>query len=107
MTKKKLEGIVKKFEDNKKRINEAFGTRDRTKEKLNGKTTLALLNKVLNRWCYSSFKSDDKRKMKDGKRISIVKYFLINKCNKEFNIRKELKPYRKTVVETLHPIIGI
>ena len=107
MTKEKLEGIIEKFEKNRERIHKAFVMRDGTKGKLDCKKTLALLNKVLNRWCYSSFKYVDKRERKDGKLISIAKYNLINKCNKEFNIRKELKPYRKTVVETLHPIIGI
>ena len=105
MTKEKLDSIIEEFEKNRKNIHVAFEMRDRTKGKLDGTKTLALLNKVLDRWCYSKVKSDDKRIRLNGKRVNNSEYKLEENGNEGFDIRKEVKPYKMTEVDTLHPLL--
>jgi hypothetical protein len=105
LTKDKLDSIINNFEDNRQKIHIAFDMRDRTKAKLDGKTTVALINKILDRWSYSSLKADKKQKKILGKVVVTSDFVIIGKHNDEIEIEKHIKPYGKQENETKHPLL--
>jgi hypothetical protein len=105
LTKDKLDSIINNFEDNRQKIHIAFDMRDRTRDKLDGKTTIVLINKILDRWSYSSLKSDTKQKKIDGKNIRTTEFVIIGKNNDEIDIEKHIKPYGKQERDEKHPML--
>jgi hypothetical protein len=105
LTKDKLDSIINNFEDNRQKIHIAFDMRDRTKDKLDGKTTVILINKILERWSYSSLKADSKQKKIAGKNTKITEFVITGKNNDEIDIEKHIKPYGKQERDEKHPML--
>jgi hypothetical protein len=108
LTKDKLNTIIKNFEENRQTIHVAFDMRDRTKDKLDAKSTLGLINKVFERWNYSKVSREkQKRKMVKGTREDNSEYILVGYNNDNLDIANNIKPYKKNTkdVEKRHPLL--
>lgn len=107
LNKDKLDNIIKLFENNREKIHLAFDMRDGTKGELNSKTTIALINKILDRWSFSTLKSTQKKQKVKGKVIDNSEYIIQGKGNNNFDIAKEIKPYKKSnfFEEKSHPLL--
>ena len=107
LNKEKLDNIIELFENNREKIHLAFDMRDGTKGELNCKTTIALINKILDRWSFSALKSTQKKQKVKGKVIDNSEYIIQGKGNSGFDIAKEIKPYKKSnfFEEKHHPLL--
>ena len=105
LTKEKLDSIISKFEENRKKIHIAFDMRDGTKGELDRNSTLALINKILDRWSYSAVKSEGTRKRVGNKLITVGDYILEGKKNDGIDIEKHIKPYNKKEKDIMHPLL--
>jgi len=107
ISKEKLNNIIKNFEENRQNIHVAFDMRDRTRGPLDSTTTLALMNKVFDRWNYSKILRDKKKKKVKGKVIDNSEYILSEHKNNDINIHINIKPYikNKNTNKKMHPLL--
>jgi len=100
-----LENVIQKFEENRKKIHIAFDIKEQTKGELTLKSTLGLINSVLNKWGYSNIKTE-KREMKriNGKRTDVSDFVVQNK-NGDIDVHKYIKPRTITKEIKIHPML--
>jgi len=100
-----LQNVIQKFEENRKKITIAFDIKERTKGELTLKSTMGLINAVLNKWGYSNIKSG-KREMKriNGKRVDVSDFVVENK-NGDIDVHHYIKPRTIIREEKLHPLL--
>ena len=82
--------------------------RDRTTGVLDSKTTLALINKVFDRWNYSKIsRGEQKQKKIKGKVLDNSEYILVGHKNDNLDIANNIKPYKKNKKddEKRHPLL--
>jgi hypothetical protein len=104
INKEKLDNIVEKFETNRKKIHLAFDMRDRVNDALNIKSTLQLINKILDRWGFTRIKTKKTQKMKKGVRFNSSEYIIEDK--KDINVSEYIKPATNNKEdEKHHPLL--
>ena len=107
ITKDKLNNIIENFQYNRKKIHIAFDIRDRNKKDLDLKTTLLLINKVLDKWGFSNIKKGKRKQTRiDGKKVDVSDYNIVGKNNDDINIYEYIKPYeRRSKDDIKHPLL--
>jgi len=101
-----LENVIQKFEENRKKIHIAFDIKERTKGELNIKSTLGLINSVLNKWGYSNIKTEKRKKKRiNGKEVDVSDFVVQNK-NGDIDVHKYIKPRTITKEQKLHPMLN-
>tara|TARA_R110000782_G_scaffold147450_1_gene240249 strand:+ start:121 stop:3273 length:3153 start_codon:yes stop_codon:yes gene_type:complete len=105
VSKDKINSIIKHFEDNRQDIHIAFDMRDRTKGEYDSKTVLVLINKILERWGYSTLKSDKTKKRIDGKVVDISKYTITQSNSNDIDVGLYIKPAERFINDKVHPLL--
>ena len=101
-----LESVIQKFEENRKKIHIAFDIKEQTKGELTLKSTLGLINSVLNKWGYSNIKTEKRRKKRiNGKEVDVSDFVVQNK-NGDIDVHKYIKPRTSTKEDKLHPMLN-
>lgn len=101
----KVNSLIKHFEENRSKIHIAFDMRDRTKGNYDVKNTVALINKVFERWGYSTMKSDKKRKLVGTKLVDNSSYILTPKGSDDIQVAQYIKPQEKFIDSKTHPML--
>lgn len=102
--KEKLDSIVEKFQTNRKKIHLAFDMKDRANDTLNIKSTIQLINKILDRWGFTSIKRQKIRKMTKGIKSETSTYVL--EMKKDIDVASYIKPASTHKEdEQLHPLL--
>ena len=100
-----LENVIQKFEENRKKIHIAFDIKEQTKGELTLKSTLGLINSVLNKWGYSNIKTEKRQKKRiNGKEVDVSNFVVENK-NGDIDVHKYIKPRTATKEDKKHPMM--
>ena len=105
VSKDKINSLIEHFEENRRNIHIAFDMRDRTKNEYNSTTVLVLINKILERWGFSTLKSDKKKKKINGEVVDVSNYTMVQNNSDGLDVAKYIKPQERRVPDSIHPLL--